>query len=55
MLVRDRAANSLNFAHPELSLLRVTLQIIEHPLFVPVQTHWRNVREANAKTTANPG
>jgi hypothetical protein len=35
-----------------MSLLRVTFQIIVHPLLAPVEAHGANVRGTSGKTTA---
>jgi hypothetical protein len=45
---RDRLKLSL----PVMSLFRVMLQIIKHPLLAPVQAHARNVQSTPTKTTA---
>jgi DNA-binding protein Fis len=42
----------LKLSLPVMSLLRVMLQIIEHPLLATIQTHARNVQTAPTKTTA---
>jgi len=46
------AGDRLNFADPEMSLLRVTSQIVEHPLLRAIKAHGGNVPPAIAKTTA---
>jgi hypothetical protein len=54
MVITAAPANTLNFADPEMSLVRVTLQIVEHPLLAAIQAHLANVRSSPAKTNGKP-
>jgi hypothetical protein len=49
-----RFHDSANFFLPELSLVAMTLPIIEDSLLKPIQTHGATVRLLEPKTTAKP-
>src|SRR3954471_16003939 len=54
MVVWRRFRERLQLRLPKVSLFSMPLQIIEHALFAPIQTHAANVRRASRKTTAKP-
>ena len=53
MIIPVPAPDTLNLADPEMSLVGVILQIIEHALLTAIEAHAGNVRRTFAKTTAN--
>ena len=54
MGVTHASRDTLNFAQPELSLLGMTLDIVEQPLLGAVKAHAANLPRQGGKTTANP-
>jgi hypothetical protein len=51
VVIKRSPAGRLNFSLPELSLIDMTLQVIEHALLAPVETHGANVQSRFRKTT----
>ena len=55
MLIRGRFRGRLKLSLPVVSLVKVALQVIEYPLFTPVEAHFANVcGEFRKKTTFAP-